>query len=322
MGWQATVEQVAVNAVMAGAMPEYLPAILAMMSGGPNYSASSWPIGYYQIMSGPYAKEIGVNAGQGSMNPGNPPSMTIGRAFQLCLINLGGATVGSTNTNLGNPINRAELCFAEDNEALPQGWVGMNQDVGFKADESVIMLCQITTGRGGNFAPSSFRALNSGQGGIARRLGVEGTPGYYNFIEYVMQTLIMRNTTSGGTPTTAPGLFLPAPLVFVIHPDMALSLFNTGFKTKAEFYQWVYDRTVTPLSEFKKYGWYDEITNSGTAIEPTSGKPYNELSNDYSVHVMGKAEEQLVIITNFPGDESIQVYSPGRGLSRCIDPWR
>jgi len=52
-GNTATVEQVAVNAVMAGAKPEYLPAILAMMSGGPNYVNEAGPIGYYQIMGGP-----------------------------------------------------------------------------------------------------------------------------------------------------------------------------------------------------------------------------------------------------------------------------
>ena len=110
-GNTATVEQVATNAVMAGCRPEYLPAVLAMASVGLNYKAGTSSIGYVQIVAGPYAKEIGMNAGQGAMNPGNPPNMTIGRAFTLMMINLGGAIAGSTNTNLGNTLSRAELCY-------------------------------------------------------------------------------------------------------------------------------------------------------------------------------------------------------------------
>jgi len=321
-GWRATVEKVAINGVMAGGKPEYLPAMLAMMSGGPNYRNNTDPVGYYQLASGPYCKEVGFNAGQGAMNPGNPPSMTIGRTFQLCLINLGGALPGSTNTNLGNPINRAVFCLSEDSDAVPAGWVGMNEDVGFAKTESVIMLCQVTTVMSQNHAPSSFRSLNSGEGGMSRTLGVEGKPGFYNYLEYSMYWQIMPGETTGGKPTTAPGLILPGGLTFLMHPDMALSLVNFGFKTTQQFYQWVYDRTVTPMSVYKTYGWYDVLTNNGTAIEPTSGKAYNTLADDYKVHVMGQAKDMLKIITNFPGDENTYIYAGGRGITRSIDAWR
>jgi len=317
-GWQATVEKVAVNAVMAGCKPEYLPAVLAMMSGGPNYENSKWPVGYFQLVSGPYAKEIGFNAGQGAMNPGNPPSMTIGRSFQLCLINLGGCMAGSTDISLGHPLNRTELCYAEDYEALPTGWVGMSEDCGYAKTESVIMLMKTISEMGGQFAPSSFRALNSGEGGIARKLGVEGKPGYYNFVEYMFQWQLMPGETTGGVPVVgAPGVLQPGPLFFSMHPDMALSLVNAGLKTKAEFYQWVYDRSVTPVSDYRKYGWYDE-----NAIEPTSGKAYKDLAADYKVHVFGPAKDMLAIVSHWPGDESVFVFTGGRGIARCIDPWR
>jgi len=320
-GNQATVEQVAINAVMAGSKPEYLPAILAMMSGGPNYKAGGSATGYVQIVSGPYAKEIGMNAGQGAMNPGNPPNMTIGRAFQLCLINLGGTKLGSNNTNLGNVLSRNFQCFAEDGEALPEGWVGMNEDVGYTTDESVIMLCQQSSFITTNFAPSSFRALNSGGGGMARKLGVEGKPGYYNFVEYLMEWSLMPQGTStfpAGTPELGP----QTAMCFVMCQLMAQNLHDYGFQTKSDFYQWVYNRTVLPASEYTKWGWYDVLTQNGTAIEPTSGKPYNALSPDYPVHVWGKAEDQLAIVSIYPGDESCMVFDGGRGIPRCIDPWK
>jgi hypothetical protein len=80
-----------------------------------------------------------------------------------------------------------------------------------------------------------------------------------------------------------------------MHPDMALSLYNYGFKTKADFYKWVYDRTVLPVSQYSTWPWYDDLTNKGTAIESTSGKAYNALPPDYPVHVWGKMEDQGLI---------------------------
>jgi len=318
----ATVEQVAINAVMAGAKPEYLPGILAMMSGGPNYVNQAAPIGYYQIMAGPYAKEIGMNAGQGAMNPGNPPSMTIGRAFELCLINLGGAVAGSTNINIGNMVTRGELCYAEDGESLPTGWVGMNQDFGYTADESVIMLGAEQTQLYSNNAPSSFRGLNSGSGGVARKLGVEGKSCYYNYIEYIMELQLIPDRTSNDVHGIFPGEVNTGPLVFTMCPDCATSLYNYGFKTKADFYNWVASRGSIPESAFKMYGYYDVLTNSGNAIEPTSGKAYNQLPDDYPVHIFGDASQQLAVISIHPGDEFLIVMSGGRGIGRCIAPWR
>jgi hypothetical protein len=230
---------------------------------------------------------------------------------------------GSTNTNQGHPFNRAELCYAEDNEALPEGWVGMNEDAGYAADESVIMLCQHSSMLMTTFAPSSFRSLNSGHGGIARKLGID-EPGTYNFVEYVMQWSLVPNTTAYGQsiPGWASAVGPQGPLCFTIHPDMAAMLKLYGFDTKADFYQWIYDRGVVSLSQYQKFGWYDEHTAKGTAIEPVSGLPYNQLSPDTMVHVFGPADQQMVIISIYPGDESCLVFSGGKGIPRAIDPWR
>ena len=322
-GWQATVEQVAINAVMAGCKPEYLPAVLAMASVGLNYKAGTSPTGYVQIVAGPYSKEVGFNAGQGAMNPGNPPSMTIGRAYELMLVNLGGAIAGSTNTNLGNAFNRANLCYAEDTEALPTGWIGMNLDVGFASTESAIMLCQAGTSLMSTFAPSSFRATNSGAGGIAEKLGVVGKPGFYNIIEYLMQWSLMTDLGPNSVPGAYAGAIGPqGPLTFTMHPDVALSLKDFGFNSKMSFYNWVYDRTVMNLSDFKKNGWYNVLTNNGAAIEPTSGKAYNTLADTYKIHIYGAAKDQLAIVSCSPGDETIQTFSGGRGIPICIDNWK
>ncbi|MFC2022703.1 hypothetical protein ACFLTL_00880 [Chloroflexota bacterium] len=322
-GNTVTVEQVAVNAVMAGCKAEYLPAVLAMMSGGPNYVDEVYPIGYWQFVAGPFAKEVGFNTGQGAMNASNPPSMTIGRAFQLCLINLGGAIAGSTNANMGTLFNRSMLCLAEDPDDLPEGWVGANEDCGLEADESMIMLCQSSSMAQGNFAPSSYRSMNSGHGGIANRLGAHGQPGFYNPIEYLMQLTVMPDKDQFEETVIAGGIVGPTgPLVIVGPPSCLEDLRLHGFATKNEFYQWVEDRGAIPLSEYKKYGWYDAHTDFGLALEPKSGRPYMSLADDYPIHVLGTADQQLIFPSIYPGDESLFAFSGGRGAVRSIDAWR
>ena len=66
MSWTATVEKVAVNAVMAGCKPEYLPVVLAIASTGPTSGSTHFQFPY-QVVSGPIAKEIGMNSGIGIM---------------------------------------------------------------------------------------------------------------------------------------------------------------------------------------------------------------------------------------------------------------
>jgi len=107
----ATVERVAAIAVMAGCKPEHLPVVLAMsQSGCPTGTTGNQ--GQLTVVGGPIAKEIGMNTGCGLLNSGNPASMTIGRAYDLMAINLGGAVPGVTRmASQGTSINRGGTCF-------------------------------------------------------------------------------------------------------------------------------------------------------------------------------------------------------------------
>ncbi|HEY4711819.1 MAG TPA: hypothetical protein VIH69_03960, partial [Dehalococcoidia bacterium] len=83
----ATVEQVAVNAVMAGCKPEYFPLVLAIAESGAGGARGN---GGAYIVSGPIYKEIGMNVSYGRFGPGNPPNKNIGRVGSLLWRNLGG----------------------------------------------------------------------------------------------------------------------------------------------------------------------------------------------------------------------------------------
>ncbi|MAE11575.1 MAG: hypothetical protein CL876_06665, partial [Dehalococcoidales bacterium] len=133
----ATVEQVAVNAVMAGCKPEHLPAVLAIAESG-SLNGDNVLI----VVSGPFAKEVGMNTGNGFLDPGNPANSTIGRCGQLMAINLGGAVPGVNrmHASMGGYFNRGGMCIAENADGLPEGWKGLNEEHGFKKDESVALV--------------------------------------------------------------------------------------------------------------------------------------------------------------------------------------
>ena len=312
--WKATVEKVAVNAVMAGCKPEYLPVVLAIASSGLRMPTSNMLWNGWVLVSGPIAKEIGMNAGQGALNPGNPANVTIGRSHELMIVNLGGAVQGANRfETAGSPFNGG-TAFAEDADALPAGWLGFNEESGYNRNQSVVMVqWSLSSFTGGQYAPSSFRGLNSGTGGMARRLGVEGVPGKYNFLEYLV-----------------PGLWADqfGPRILIMHPNMAQSLVDYGFQSKTAVMEWLWNASKIPMSEFKKYGWYDFFTRGGTVIEPTSGKPYGELADSYMTPAFGaEPDGRGVIVAIGPGDEICLQLEVGGGLNWGItaypvDPWK
>src|SRR5581483_11632412 len=76
-----TAEKVAINAVMAGCLPNYMPVITATTGG-------TAPL---LIVSGPVAQQLNINSGVNCFGPGVRANATIGRAIRLTLINVGGA---------------------------------------------------------------------------------------------------------------------------------------------------------------------------------------------------------------------------------------
>lgn len=140
-GRTATVEKVAINAVMAGCKPAYMPVALAMAEAGGcvgSQADCSW--GHIFIVSGPIAKEIGMNSEGQFLCPGNPANTSLGRAASLIGLNLAGAEPGVGNMErCGTTI--WGTTFAE-NENSP--WEGLNVLEGFDTKESVLVM-PITT---------------------------------------------------------------------------------------------------------------------------------------------------------------------------------
>jgi hypothetical protein len=136
--WEFTVEKVAVNAVMAGARPEYLPVILALAASGVSgRSSSTTSQATVALVNGPIRDEIGMNAGIGAMGPYNHANVTIGRAFGLLSQNLQGGSVPEVSYmgSQGNFLNYNAM-LVENERASP--WEPFHVQHGYKADESTV----------------------------------------------------------------------------------------------------------------------------------------------------------------------------------------
>ena len=138
--WEFTVEKVAVNAVMAGARPEYLPVILAAMSSGLTArSSSTTSFATIAMVNGPIRNEIGMNSGIGAFGPYNHANATIGRAYSLASQNLqGGSTPNETYMGSQGNSYVYSACFAENEERSP--WTPFHVQHGFDAQTSAVSL--------------------------------------------------------------------------------------------------------------------------------------------------------------------------------------
>ncbi len=137
--WEYTVEKVAVNAVMAGAKPEYFPVILALAHAQVSARGStSSSAAAMVVVNGPIRQEIGMNCGIGAMGPYNHANATIGRAFGLLSQNLqGGSVPGETFMgSQGNSLSYNSVTFAENEERSP--WTPLHVQKGFAAGDSVV----------------------------------------------------------------------------------------------------------------------------------------------------------------------------------------
>jgi hypothetical protein len=139
----ATVEKVAINAVMAGCRPEYLPVVLAAVEAActdefnmHGVLATTWFAGPVVVVNGPVSRAIGMNSGVNALGQGNRANATIGRALQLVIRNVGGGRPGEVDrATLGTP-GKYTSCFAEDEAGSP--WESLAAERGFRPDQSAV----------------------------------------------------------------------------------------------------------------------------------------------------------------------------------------
>lgn len=219
--WSYTVEQVAVNAVMAGASPEYFPVILALAaSGSSSLSSSTNSFARMVVINGPIRNKIGLNYGIGAMGPFSHANATIGRAWTLLSKNLGhGGIAGETYLGaLGNPTSYNNIIIAENEEENP--WQPFHVDKGFKAEESTV---SIFMGYG----------IFSAQGTVAGRISSD--PKFDQQLKGVFSTL---NSMFGGFA--------------VLDPTVAQNIYDHGYDTKEKLIDYIMQKGEGERPQFRR----------------------------------------------------------------------
>ena len=200
-------------------------------------------------------------------------------------INLGGAVPGINRmSSLGSPMNRGGMCFAEDADGLPPGWHGLNEERGFRKDESVVMVMGTEGGMdAAQFSPGGYRAFQkSGHGGIARRLGVKGKPGPHNFLDFILPGI-----WAGGRKAPGPSSWStrwPSTCTNSASSPRPRSTSTSGRRGSS--------RSASTASV---PGW-TSTTNGWTGIDRQSGKPWKELPDDHMISVAGDQPSDNCII--------------------------
>ncbi len=140
---KATVEKIAINAVMAGCLPTYMPVLIAGVQAltAPDTTFGIWGVSTgswapFWIINGPVRNDLHLNSGSGTLSPGDKANAAIGRAMGLIIKNIGGIRKASEDMGcLGNP-GKYTLVMAENEEESP--WEPLHVEYGFKKEDSTI----------------------------------------------------------------------------------------------------------------------------------------------------------------------------------------
>ena len=138
-----SIEKIAINAVLAGCRPEYLPVVIAAVEAVledqfcmHGLLATTYFSGPMVIVNGPISRAIGMNSGGNALGQGNRANATIGRALQLIIRNVGGGRPGGVDRSaLGNP-GKYTFCFSEDE--TNSCWESLAVEKGFSSEESTV----------------------------------------------------------------------------------------------------------------------------------------------------------------------------------------
>lgn len=185
---RVTAEKLAINAVMAGCLPEYAPVVLAAaealcapehnVNGSAASTGGSAPL---LIVSGPIVSKLGIHGGVNLFGPGNRANATIGRALRLLLMNVGGATPGVMDkSTIGHP-GKYSYCIAESDDVRPREWPPFHARRGLPAEASAVT---VFAGEAPHYANNHHS--NDAEGVLRTVAGVMAASGALNGGAYVV----------------------------------------------------------------------------------------------------------------------------------------
>ena len=230
----ATVWSIAVNGVMAGCKPEYMPILVALIEAmcdpeyGVEHSGNTPGADTLIILNGPIIKELGFNYTQGALRDGIMANTAIGRFWRLYLRNVAGFLPHKTDkATFGNTWR---VVLAENEDVLKEiGWEPNSVEMGFAAGDNTVTIARYTGGG----------ALSSVSGSTPEQM-----------LPYLADSVLRFNNWQI-TFTTSHGNGMLRPLV-VVSPIIAETIARAGW-SKAQVKRYLFEHARLPAWEFERH---------------------------------------------------------------------
>jgi hypothetical protein len=287
-GRRLTVEMIAINAVMAGAKPAYLPVILASASvfGDIQFESMTRSVNSFafaQLVSGPIATEIGMTGGLNALGPGNRANATIGRVLNLMFRTVGGARIGVNTTPTQGSAVAYALAFAENEAASP--WDPFHVSLGYGADQSTVSILLGGWAHNGNF--------------------------YYGTLDDVVTTL-----NSFEMPQTG---------AFVLVSEKRAHLLAEAGETKESIQSYLHQHSTMQLKDFRASGFFPMCRQQIEGSGPSTAKvwPKDYLTRPDSDIVPSYPPDTIkVVVVGSDVSSTMQAWKLQLHRTVSVDAWR
>jgi hypothetical protein len=277
----ATVGHVAVNAVMAGCEPGYLPVLIAAVEAAadPEFNlqgiqATTNSVAVWLVVSGPVARKLEVNGSYNCLGQGSRANATLGRALRLVLQNVGGALPGAMDRATHGQPGKYSFCCGENDEANP--WEPLHVERGYAREASTVTVV-------GAEGTMNMNTHTKDAGELLR-----------TFAE-TMQHPPSNEYCHGGEPW------------LVISPEHAEILKAAGM-SKADVKRELWDRSRLPAGRMTEKDLLRVHASRATEL--------GAIRPDTLLPISPKAEDIGIVVAGGPGTHS--VYVPCFGNSRAV----
>lgn len=284
-----TVEKAAITAVMAGAKPEYMPVILAMIEimgtdqRHHQTAKSTNAFSFMQVVNGPIRKEIGMNDSVYALGAGNRANAVIGRAHRLALTNLGGSEVGVNLMGVMGNVTTYAFAFAENEESSP--WESYAVGRGYGTDESVLTILTGGWSHCGNYMLK---------------------PSLDEFYAAVKTFELLHGVT------------------ILLSPMRAKELAEQeGCKTREEIEEYLWKNISMSIGELKEIGIFQRMIVPDYKSGRHEWDPsFISLPDDAVVPVFPRKQMNVIVVGDPKGSNVVQGWSQCNAHSTSIDKWR
>ena len=288
-GRVVTVEKAAITAVMAGAKPEYMPVILAMIEimgtdqRHHQTAKSTNAFSFMQIVNGPIRKEIGMNDSVYALGAGNRANAVIGRAHRLALTNLGGSEVGVNLMGVMGNVTTYAFAFAENEENSP--WTSYSVGRGYAPDESVLTILTGGWSHCGNYMLK---------------------PSLDDFYEAIKTFEMLHGVT------------------ILLSPLRAKELCEQeGCRTREEVEDYLWNHITMSIGELKARGIYErQLVPDYKSGKHEWDPSFISLPDDAVIPVFPRKQMNVVVVGDPKGSNMVQGWSQCNAHSVSIDKWR